>query len=230
MRQRRAISRGHPCQRAGIVRGAQHHHAVLDVAPAAIDHRETFDGAFAAGFRHKIGHLAATPVRLGLYAGVLRQRLPRHLPRQHQRVMFCHEAALAVEQAELGAAAQLAHHRAGCVRHVGVERRTVEGQAAGYRRLHVGAQPERSPRHFGNDGKAAVEFDRVECPAVAADHVEHGAKHGILRVAFVKLIADQIIARLLGRRAAVDVDQCDPRRCRRLARGRAMSSARLRPC
>ena len=85
MRQRRAVLRGHPRQRAGIVRCPQHHHAVLDLAAAAVDHRKTLDRALAAGLGDELRHRAAMAVGLGLHAGVLRQRLLRRLPRQHQR-------------------------------------------------------------------------------------------------------------------------------------------------
>jgi hypothetical protein len=59
MRQRRAVAGGHPRQRARIVRRAQHHHAVLDVAVAAIDHGKALDLALAAGFGDELRHLAA---------------------------------------------------------------------------------------------------------------------------------------------------------------------------
>ena len=74
----------------------------------------------------------------------------------------------------------------------------MERETAGYRRLHVGPQSQRSPRHFGYDGKTTVELDRIEHLAIAAGQVEHGFKHGVLCMAFVKLVADQIIARLFG--------------------------------
>ena len=101
------------------------------------------------------------------------------------------------------AVAQLAHHRAGRMRHVGVERRAEERQPAGHRRLHVGAEAQRPPRHLRHDGKAAIELDGVELPCRRRSTMSITAfKHGVLRMAFVKLVADQIIARLLRRRAA----------------------------
>ena len=122
-------------------------------------------------------------------------------------MMLCDETALAIQQPELGAAAQLSHHRAGRMRHVGVERRAEERQPAGHRRLHVGAKAQRPPRHFRHAGKAAVELDGVELPAVAADEVHHRLEHGVLRVAFEELVAAQIVARLLRRRTAPDVNE-----------------------
>ena len=101
MRQRLGVARGHPCQRPPVVLGAQHGHAVLDLAVAAIDHGEGLDLALAAGFGDELRHLAAIAVGFRLHAGVLRQRLLRRLARQHQAVMFGDKAALAVEQAEL---------------------------------------------------------------------------------------------------------------------------------
>src|SRR5215203_7393267 len=110
-------------------------------------------------------------------------------------MMLGDEAALAVEQAELAALAKASHHRDGGMRHVGVERRAEEGEPAGYRRLHVGAEPERAPRHLGHAGKAAIQLDSVEFLAVALDEVHDRLQHGVLRMAFIKLVADEIIAR-----------------------------------
>ena len=93
------------------------------------------------------------------------------------------------------------------MRHVGVERRAEECEAAGHRWLHVGAEPERPPRHLRHAGKAAVELDCVERPAIAADEIQHRVEHGVLRVALEELVADQIIARLLRRCAAPDVNE-----------------------
>ena len=101
------------------------------------------------------------------------------------------------------------------MRHVGIERGAEERQPAGDGRLHVGAEAERSSRHFRHTRKAAVQFDGVELLAVAADEVHHGFQHGVLRMAFIELVAHQIIAWLFGRRAAARIDQpllCYPRR------------------
>ena len=55
--------------------GAQHHHAVLDLALAAVDHRKALDLAFAGGLVDELRHLVAVAVGLGLHAGVLLERL-----------------------------------------------------------------------------------------------------------------------------------------------------------
>ena len=93
------------------------------------------------------------------------------------------------------------------MRHVGVERRAEEGEAAGDGRLHVGPKAQRPPRHLRHAGKAAIELDRVEFLAVAADEIHHRLQHGILRMAFEELVAEEIIARLFGRGAAKRIDQ-----------------------
>ena len=49
MFQRRAVTGRHSRQRAGIILCPQHHHAVLDLVVAAIDHRKAFDRALAIG-------------------------------------------------------------------------------------------------------------------------------------------------------------------------------------
>jgi hypothetical protein len=229
MRQRRAVACRHPRQRAGIVGCPQHHHAVFDLAATAIDHGKTLDCALAAGFGDEFRHWPAMAVGLRLHAGVLRQRVPRRLSRQHQPMMFRDKAALAVEQAEFRAIAQAAHHRAGGMRHVGVERRAEERQSARHGRLHVGAEPERPPRHFRHTGKAAVEFDGVERPAVATGEIHHRPEHGGLRVAFEKLVPDQIIPRLFRRSAAPDMNQAVRGDPRRRAPWQGWSSAPPRP-
>src|ERR1700726_1241148 len=122
-------------------------------------------------------------------------------------MMLGDKTALAVEQAEAGATAQFSHHRTGRMRHVSVERRAKEGEAAGYGRLHVGAKAKRSPRHFRHTGKTTVELDRVERTAGATSEFHRRLEHGVLRVALEKPVADQIVAWLLRRRAAPDVNQ-----------------------
>jgi hypothetical protein len=93
------------------------------------------------------------------------------------------------------------------VRHIGVERRAEEGEAAGHGRLHVGAEAQRPPRHFRHAGKAAVELDGVECAPVAAAEFHRRLEHGVLGVALEEPVADQIVARLFREGAAPDVDQ-----------------------
>src|SRR5215510_4661571 len=92
------------------------------------------------------------------------------------------------------------------MRHVAVEWRAEEGEAAGNGRLHVGPEAERAPRHLGYDGKAAIELDGVEFPAVAFHEVHDRLEHRILRMALEELVADQIVARLFGRGAAPRID------------------------
>ena len=121
--------------------------------------------------------------------------------------MLGDETALAVEQAELAAVTQFPHHRAGRMRHVGVERSAEERQPAGHGRLHVGAEAECPPRHLRYAGKAAIQFDGVEFFAVALDQIHHRFQHRILRMAFVELVTHQIVARLFCRCAAPDIDQ-----------------------
>ena len=113
MRQRRTVLRQYPRQRAGVGCGAQHHHAVLDLAAAAIEHREALDLALTAGLGDEVGHPAAMPVGFRLHAGVLRQRVPRRLQRQHQPVVLGDETTLAIQQPGFGVAALFAHHRTG---------------------------------------------------------------------------------------------------------------------
>src|SRR5260370_33008678 len=110
-------------------------------------------------------------------------------------MMLGDNPALAVEQAKLGAAAQLVRHRASRVRHVGVERRADECPPAGHRRLHGGAEPQRSPSHFWHAGKAAVEPDRAERFAVAAGEGRESLEDGIRRMTRDKPAAYQAIAR-----------------------------------
>ena len=95
-------------QRAPVVRGPQHHHAVLDIAIAAIDHRKALDLALAAASVTNSGtarllRSASACTLVSCFSASLRRS-----PRQHQRMMLGDEAALAVEQAELAAVAQLA--------------------------------------------------------------------------------------------------------------------------
>ena len=180
---------------------------MLDFALALVDHGERLDLALAGGFGNEFRHGPLVAVCFGLHAGFLLYRAFRRLTRQHQTVMLGDKAALAVQQAELAALAQLAHHRDRRVRHVSVERCAEEGEAAGDRRLHVGAEAQRSPRHLGHAGEAAVQLDRIEFPAVAADEIHHRFQHGVLRVAFIKLVAQQIVARLFRRGAAGRIDQ-----------------------
>src|SRR5438105_2675849 len=111
-------------------------------------------------------------------------------------MMLGNETALAVEQAELAALTQASHHRDGRMRHIGVERRAEEGEASGDGRLDIGSKAERSPRHLGYARKAAIQLDGVEFLAVALDKVHHRLQHRVLRMAFIKLVADEIIARL----------------------------------
>src|SRR4029077_4998488 len=102
---------------------------------------------------------------------------------------------------------ELTHHRAGRMRHIGVERRAEEGEAASHRRPHIGTEAKRSPRHLRHAGQEAIELDRVEPLAVAADEIHYSFQHRILRVTLIKLVAQEIVARLLGGRAAEWIDE-----------------------
>src|SRR3979490_2719115 len=59
MRERLVVAGWNAAQRALVVRRAQHHHAVLDLAAPAIEHRKTLDLAFAVGLGDELGHRAA---------------------------------------------------------------------------------------------------------------------------------------------------------------------------
>ena len=110
---------------------------MLDFAIAAIDHGEALDLALAGGLGDKVGHSTFMPLGFCLHTGVLLQSLFRCPARQHQPVMLGDEAALAIEQPEFCSVAQLPYHRAGRVRHVGVERRAEERQSARHRWLYI---------------------------------------------------------------------------------------------
>src|ERR1700690_256815 len=97
-------------------------------------------------------------------------------------MMLGDEAALSVEQAEFGAVAEFPHHRAGRMRHVGVERRAEEGQSSRHRRPHVVAKAQGAACHLWYAGKAAIELDRVEFAAVAAGEGHRRPEHGVLRM------------------------------------------------
>ena len=190
---------------------------MLDLAIGAEDHRKAFDLSLAGRLRDEFGHAALVAVGFRLHGGRLLHRLAWCLPRQHEAMMLGDKAALAVEQAEPCAAPQASHHRAGRMRHIGVERRAEEGEPARHGRLHVRAQAERSPRHLGYAGKTAIELDGVEFFAVTACEIHHRLEHGILRMALVKLVAQEVVARFLGGSAAKRIDQTvfgDPGRTR----------------
>ncbi len=65
---------GYPRQRAGVILSPQHHHAMFDVAVAAIERGEAFDRAFAGRLGDEVGHRALVAVGLALHAGILRER------------------------------------------------------------------------------------------------------------------------------------------------------------
>ncbi len=178
---------------------------MLDLAATAVDHREAFDSAVARGLGHICWNGLAVAVGVSLHIGVLRDRFLRHILRHHQRVVFGDEAALRVEQSRPGAGADLAHHRAGGMGHVVIERGTKEGETARHRRLYVGAEAEGAAGHFRHAGKAAIELDGAEILARAADQIHRGFQHGILRVAFHILVAIEIVARLFSRGTAPDM-------------------------
>src|SRR5437870_5831996 len=108
MRKRRRIAGRDTRQRPRVGLGAHHHHAMLDLALALVDHRKALDPALARGLGDEVRYLAAVAIGLGLYAGVLRERILWRFARQHQAMMLGNKTALAVEQAELAALAQLA--------------------------------------------------------------------------------------------------------------------------
>src|SRR5579872_6574058 len=107
-------------------------------------------------------------------------------------MMFGDEPALAIEQTERTASAEPPYHRAGRMRHIGVERCAKERQPAGHGRLDVRAQSQRPPRHLWHAGKAAIELDRIESLGVAAYQFRHRLEHRVLRVTFRELVALEV--------------------------------------
>jgi len=78
--------------------------------------------------------------------------------------------------------------------------------------------------HLRHAGKATIEFDRVESPAVAVGEGHRSLEYGGLRVAFEEAVAEQIVARLFRRRPP----QMCTRRCSGIPAARAFARLVIR--
>ncbi len=117
------------------------------------------------------------------------------------------EAPVGEEEAVAAFLAQPVDHRDDRVAHIIGDRAAAEGEAAEYRCGPVDRPAEDAPRHLGDAGETAVEFDEIEIRDRHAVEFERAIDARLHADAAVVAVAMEDARRLLGRGAHADIDE-----------------------